>query len=397
MGVGKKDLAALGALCLSFLLMAVLIQSLLGYPALEPSPYNSYTLQAMAWRKGQTYLDTDVPHLELAIYKGRFFVSFPPVPSLPIYLLSFLFGSEVPDGLLIKLYALLSLLILFRLLRRHVFSPCRAAFWAFTLCFSSSLLPLIWTGAVWYQAQVLAFLLIIGAVDQMDRDRPLPGLILYALAVGCRPFHALYGPLLILLYAYKKQKAGAGLKAITLKLLPGLASGILIALLYAAYNFIRFDNPFEFGHNHLPEFSFQGGTQFSLRHVADNLRQYVFSLPFDTSAEGLKFRQFGFSLFLANPVLLLLVFWGALDAVRRQFRVQQGMILLFFSLHLFFLLMHRTFGGFQYGARYAVDLIPYAVLYLVLRQEKKPGITEAAVMFLGLGMSIFGSLVIRIL
>jgi hypothetical protein len=86
-----------------------------------------------------------------------------------------------------------------------------------------------------------------------------------------------------------------------------------------------------------------------------------------------------------------------LDAVRRQFRVQQGMILLFFSLHLFFLLMHRTFGGFQYGARYAVDLIPYAVLYLVLRQEKKPGITEAAVMFLGLGMSIFGSLVIRIL
>ena len=395
--MSKKNLAALGTLCLSFLLMTVLIQSLLGYPALAPTPYNSYTLQAMAWRKGQTHLDTDVPHLELAIYKERYFVSFPPVPSVPIYLLSFLFGAEVPDGLLVKLYAFLSLLILFFLLRGHGASPFKAAFWAFTLCFSSSMLPLIWTGAVWYQAQVLAFLLISLALDRMDRDRPLTGLVCYALAVGCRPFHALFGPLLIFLYVQRKREAGIGMKAIALKLLPGLSSGLLIAIFYAAYNYIRFDNPFEFGHSHLPEFSFQGGVQFSLRHVVSNLRQYVITLPFEIGADGLRLRQFGFSLFLANPVLLLLLFWAVSDAIRRRFRLQHGLLLLFFALHLFFLLMHRTFGGFQYGARYAVDLIPYAVLYLTLSPEKKPGSTEAVVMLLGLGMSIFGSLMIRII
>jgi len=393
----KKDLMALGALFLCFLLLAVIVQSLLGYPALSPSPYNSYTLQAMAWRKGQTYLDANVPHLELAIYDGRYFVSFPPVPSIPIYFLTFILGSEVPDGLLIKLYALLSLLILFRFLRRRGTSLFRSAFWAFTICFSSSLLPLIWIGAVWYQAQVLAFLLILGAINLMEGDHPLPALTLYALAVGCRPFHVLYGPLLILLYVLRKQEAGVRLKAIALRLLPGVLAGLFVAILYGVYNFIRFDNPLEFGHNHLPEFSFQGGTQFSLRHVADNLSSYVFSLPFEESAEALKLKPMGFSLFLANPVLLILLFRSVIDVFRKRLGLQQGLVLFFFFLHLFFLLMHRTFGGFQYGARYAVDLIPYAVLYLALRQVEKHSIIETAVMLAGLGMSIYGSLMIRII
>ena len=47
------------------------------------------------------------------------------------------------------------------------------------------------------------------------------------------------------------------------------------------------------------------------------------------------------------------------------------MILFTCVLHAFLLLLHRTFGGFQLGARYAVDLIPYTFLFLLLTPEKK--------------------------
>ncbi len=66
-----------------------------------------------------------------------------------------------------------------------------------------------------------------------------------------------------------------------------------------------------------------------------------------------------------------------------------------FLLHLLLLLSHRTFGGFQYGARYAVDLIPYAALYLTLdRPEQKWTKPLVIIMILGLALAIYGSLVI---
>jgi len=393
LGHARKGAAALAA---ALLLLSLLMLSMLETSPMTPSPYNTYTLQALAWRKGQAFLDGDVPYLELAIYQGRYFVSFPPFPSVPVFLLTFLFGSNVPDGLLNLLYGLLALLVAYRLLLRKGFPAPSAAFWAFAGSLSSSLLPLLWSGAVWYQAQVLAFLLILCAVERMDADRPVCGLLFYALSVGCRPFNALYGPLLLLLYM--KERAGRGhcLKSSLLRLLPGILLGLFVALTYAAYNWHRFDNPFEFGHSHLPEFSFQGGTQFSIRHLGKNIREYVFSLPFDPSGGALGLKKFGFSLFLANPLLLLLPLWALRDALKRAFSLKQAAVLAFFFTHLFFLLLHRTFGGYQYGARYAADLLPYALLYLAAGKRKKPAWPEIVLMLLGFALAVWGSLAIRL-
>ena len=51
-----------------------------------PSFYNTYTRQALAWREGLLHLPEDVPYLELAIYEGEYYVSFPPLPSPPVWL-----------------------------------------------------------------------------------------------------------------------------------------------------------------------------------------------------------------------------------------------------------------------------------------------------------------------
>ena len=67
-------------------------------------PFDSYTRQALAWRDGRMMLDGEYPWLELAIFEGEYYVSFPPVPSVPMWVLSFFFGLETPDALMCLLY-----------------------------------------------------------------------------------------------------------------------------------------------------------------------------------------------------------------------------------------------------------------------------------------------------
>lgn len=379
-------------------LLMVVLSNAFGYSPLSPSPYNTYTLQAMAWREGRAYLEADVPHLELAIYQGRYFVSFPPVPSIPIFILTFMFGDQVPDNLLVALYMLLALFVLYNLFHRKGYSPAWAAFSSFLFAFASSMLPMALTGAVWYQAQMLAFLLTAAAMERMDADKPSLGLLLFALAVGCRPFNVLYGPVIIMLHLMKHKEQGKSLlnKQSIKTLLPGMLLGLLVAAIYAAYNLLRFDNPLEFGHNHLPEFSFQGGTQFSFDHLQKNINQFIFSWPYDSTTEGLALKKFGFSLFLANPVLLLMLIRSIVLAVKKKLTLRHGIILFFFFVHLLTLLLHRTFGGFQFGARYAVDLIPYAALFYAQEETEKPRWLELVVLTAGLVFTIYGSLQIHL-
>lgn len=392
----RKHSRHLYALLLVVLLL--ILHGALSLPLLHPSPYNSYTLQAMAWRSGQTHLSQDVSHLELAIKDGLYYVSFPPVPSLPIYLLSFIFADQVPDGLLVKIYILIAYYALCRMLTRRGWREQRAAAISVLLCAASSMLPLLLSGAVWYQAQVMAFMWIALAVDAMFGGRPTIGLLYYALSVGCRPFDALYGPLLIGLYLTVGQPHGLRLQGLwgrAKALVPGILLGLCVAAAYGWYNQVRFGHPLEFGHNYLPEFSFQGGIQFSLRHIPGNIRDYVLALPFEQVGGALSLRRFGFSLFLANPILLMMLVWSVRDGLSRSFSWQKAAVMMTFLLHLLLLLSHRTFGGFQYGARYAVDLIPYAALYLTLdRPEQKWTKPLVIVMILGLALAIYGSLVI---
>lgn len=384
---------------LLLIVLLLVLQRIAGIPLLKPSPYNSYTLQAMAWRSGQAYLTHDVPHLELAIRDGRYYVSFPPVPSLPIYPLTFIFGGQVPDGLLVKLYVLIAYYALCRLLMRRGWRETYAAALSWLLCAASSMLPMLLTGAVWYQAQVMAFMWTALALDAMFARRPTRGLLFYALAVGCRPFNALYGPLLMALYLADGEQSSQfqGIWRKTKSMIPGVLLGLCVAAAYGWYNLLRFGNPLEFGHNYLPEFSFQGGIQFSLRHIPDNITGYILTLPFEHAHGIWSLRRFGFSLFVANPILLMMLVWAARDGMRRCFSWQKAAVMLTFTVHLLLLLSHRTFGGFQYGARYAVDLIPYAALYLAVdRTGDKWTKPLVIVMTLGLALAVYGSLVVAL-
>ena len=388
----RKQAAGFWAAALTVCVCYAALHFLLGTAPFAPSCYNSYTLQAMAWREGRISLGVNYPHLELAVFQNDWYVSFPPVPSVVQWVLTFFFGLNTPDGLLVKLYPLVGCLACCLALKRAGLSPSRAGAWAFFLIYGSCLFPITLDGGVWYQAQTLGLALSMGAAAAMFSGRPTLACALYALSVGCRPFNVCLGPVLLAMYITKCRQKGLAFGSALKRLLPGLAAGLAIACAYGAYNYARFGNPLEFGHTYLPEFQRSPTGQFSLSHAAQNISRFFFGLPFYHTEQGWQVEKFGFSMFLSNPVFLLLFAWAAEDLWKKRLTLPQGAALLLFFLHLFLLLLHRTFGGYQFGARYTLDLLPYCLIYrLCAANQRGLRLYEGLALSLGMVLNLVGA------
>lgn len=358
--------------------------------------FDSYTLQALAWRAGRMDLPVDVAHLELALYNGQVFVSFPPLPTVPLWLLTFFFGEQPPSGLVALVYFLLCYPAAYVLMRRFLSAPASAAFSVFMLL-AGSVLDLgvsseYFAGGVWYQAQLLSLLLTLvafwGILGEKPRQQGL-GFIALALAVGCRPFQAIYLPFFIWrLYQRQKGSIGARIWA----MVPYGIAPACIALAYMVYNVARFGNPFEFGHNYLPEFSTEGGVQFALAHIPGNFLNLLRPPLIDELGELVFPITLGFAVYWTNPMLTT-----ALASLHRRMPEREDWVLLGLTgLHFLILLSHQTLGGWQYGSRYICDLIP-ALMLLRGRSRRSPGIAEGGWMGAMLAFNLWGTLFFHVL
>ena len=99
----------------------------------------------------------NVSWLEIAEYSGRYYVSFPPFPSVVQFLLVPFFGPNTPDNLVNTLFGLGTLLLVYRYLRRRGQGGLVAALIALLMVLGSNLFYLSVTGWVWFSAQTQAF------------------------------------------------------------------------------------------------------------------------------------------------------------------------------------------------------------------------------------------------
>ena len=358
--------------------------------------YPSYLLQAQAWLRGDFALEHNYEYLELAVFHGRYYVSFPPVPAIPMLLWTLIWGDDVPGGLFQKIYAAAACLaVLSALRRRRNVRPGECVAWAIFIGLGSALLPITLIGAVWYEAQILAFLFSVSAIAAMRRNRPILSCLLYALSVGCRPFSVCLGPVLLMLFLRRNRRRG--LQENFFRLAPGLLVGLGVAVCYAAYNYARFGNIFEFGHNYLPEFTRAENGQFSLHYIADNWHTLFFGSPFTRTAGRVAFYPFGFSMFLSCPILICNLAWIIEDIIKRRFTWEKLVILAMGVLNVLLLLIHRTLGGFQFGLRYALELVPLCLAYLLLSPEhSRLTRWEAVIMGFGLAFNFLGGCLIHV-
>ena len=427
------DLPALALALCFILIISLFVASQTGTDFGSHCVVDSYTLQALAWREGRMTLSGQYPWLELAVYQDEYYVSFPPTPSVPMLLLSFFFGVATPNSLATFLYFLGGCAVAFFIARRYV-PRAHAAVLIVFIALGGSLLDVVvsgggYSGAVWYQAQSLSFLLTMLSFFWIESDRRsahAASLIAIALAVGCRPLQALYVPFLLfmLYWRVKQQTVTRTIRA----MLPYIVVPALIAAAYGAYNMARFDNPLEFGHRYLPEYTASGDTVFDFAKVWQNLRQ-IFQPP--RIVDGLLTFSItgGFAVYLTNPMIPLGIVrflewgaqhwlhWGADGALHGDVNdahngeamhsvcidgkpssmeakpsASDYLLLATIIVHFASFLTHRTNGGWQYGTRYLVDVVP-ALLYLFVRAKKPIRLLEAAAMGGLVVFNVYGTIV----
>lgn len=364
----------------------ILLHDLTGATLLAHNVYDSYSLQALAWLNGDTALPQNYSWLELAQYNGQVYVSFPPVPSVFMLPLVAVFGEETPSNLVIAVVAIATVAVCYECFLDRGTDKRSAMFWAVFYVMGSNMLWMSTKGGVWFLAQGFNLFLCTAALWAYLRQSDVLAMALAALAVGCRPFSVcLCAALLILIWHRQVRQRGKRLGTIAAAITLAIPAAIAVAIL--AYNYVRFDNPLEFGHNYLPEFLEAGEGQFSLSYVGQNAFN-LFIFPVLLTPElGIDIPAFdGFMFYIANPLFFVAIILLIRDAIHKKLTRADLVMLAACSVNMFLLLLHKTLGGWQFGARYTVDLLPYA-LFLLLRD--RVGRPNAAELLTGIGAVMF--------
>lgn len=381
----------------------------LGLDLFEHSAHDSYTLAAMRWREGHIALGQDYPWLELAIYEGDYYVSFPPFPTVPMWLLTFIFGENTPSMLVNGVMFLLSTFLGFCTARALGREPEEAGAWAVGWTCGCNLMEVSLYGSVWNMAQGMSFFLTMLCVYGMAVMRTQKrwryiAPIAIACAVGCRPFQAAYVPaVLFSLYdaAGAEEETEASEWKRVARCIPYVVVPGLIAVAYGAYNYVRFGEIFEFGHNYLPEFVEAANGQFSLAYVGKNIAN-ILRLPEIDAYGRLNFPNgFGFAFYIANPLYVIVVI-RLLETIYRRVRYREHtlgaldvFLLLGGAVHFFLLLLHKSFGGWQFGTRYLIDLLPM-LGFFVLRRGRGIRTAEGIILIFAVCFNAYGTIVFHL-
>lgn len=369
--------AALGGILACLALALLLYHALAGGTLFACNYYDSYSLQAENWLAGRNYIANGEQYtwLELAIYQGRYYQSFPPVPALLMLPWVALCGSAaaVPANLVAALVALACAAGCYACCARAGLAPAAAACLTLFVSVGSNAFWLSTSGGVWFLAQMLGLCLALWGLFLALRPAPAAAAgasLCMALAVGCRPFYAVLLAFWFLSYA----RRGGGAR----RILPALLPAAAVALALMAYNLARFGDPLEFGHNYLPEFQQAALGQFSLGYLPGNLLNLLRPVTLDAAGQ-LHFPLFnGFLFFVANPLFLLCGLRATAVLRRREPQTPLALpargawIAAACLLVTLATCAHRTMGGWQFGARYLVDLFPWVILWFCARPAWQP-------------------------
>ncbi len=407
----KRPDTALISLLLFMALGYLLLHDLMGGTLLQHCDWDSYTLQAMAWREGRMDLGQNYDWLELAIFEGKYYVSFPPLPSVLMLPLTFLFGYNTPNNLVLLLLTMGCAAAAYRLARLSGLRPFDGAVAALLLTWGSNLMWMSMQGGVWFLAQGLNMLLLLLSALAAAGNRRGLAYLCVALSVGCRPFSAVaFLPLFLWFYQKDRQK-GKGFLPTATGQWKAWIPVVLVAAALMWYNYARFGSTLEFGHNYLPEFLESEKGQFDPSYIGENLLRILRPV---TLGEGLalEYPVFdGFLFFVANPFFLWMFVRIYRNLRAKAFDPVRVGLLAAQALNLVLLCAHKTFGGWQFGARYTCDLLPMALCYVCLsppapqRAGGEPLMAgaaplrwwEKAVAVFGVAFNVYGALAMTFL
>ena len=396
-GSGRQYLDML-ALALGILAVYLVIWSMTGYWIFRPSVYNSYVLQANRWLSGHLDLGQNYSYLEIAEYGGKFFVSFPPIPSVILLPFCALFGGKPPDTLIAVLIGIVGAAYALKMVWLTGRRGGPAIFWALFVTVGSNFLHVGFTADVWYIAQTCSFTFTMMALYYAMAGGVRSGwasCFFLALAFGCRPLQIVYLPIVIYLLCQNLRKDQVSWREAGKKywwwVLPPLAVGVFLM----ALNYARFGNPFQFGHDFLPEFVEEKvNGQFSLSYLGENMKR-LWELP-KIKDNVVQFPLFnGCAFWIFSPIYLAFAAFFLKGAGRNVKKPELWLAVLLILLHFVLLCCHATMGGYQFGNRYVVDTLPVIFFALLVMLREEPSDLEFLTLPLflwGLGVNLAGTI-----
>lgn len=334
------------------------------------NPYNSYTLQSLAWLEGRLDLGRNYEYLELAQFGGNYYVSFPPFPSYIMLPFAIMFGEHTPDGLIAFIVCIFGAWYAYKIGLKLLKNEYEAAFWTLFIYIGSNVLFLTLDGWVWFFAQNLCFTLTFMTIYYAIENKPAKSFCCFAMSIGCRPFQLIYLPILIFVFAEKNNKKN--IKRYIISILPACIIGITYMLL----NYARFGSVWEFGHNYLPEFLEASNGQFSFQYMIENMK-CLFRFPYFTEDLQIHFYEFnGTAFWLVSPIFLSFCLLMIQSLYRGENKEKAERCFLFLSvscisLHILWFTTHKTMGGWHFGNRYTVDALPFVYLAICKVLHKK--------------------------
>ena len=340
--------------------------------------YNSYTLQALSWLDGRLDLGRDYSHLELAMFNGKYYVSFPPFPSYIMLPFAFLFGENTPDYLIMYLFDFLSVIYMFKIAQYYKLSPEKSAICVLFGFLSTNVVFTMLNPYVWFIAQTMCFAFSVMSIYYVLNRKLSLGLLWWACSVGCRPMQVVYFVPLIILYVYvnveNENKDILQMVIMNLKKWYEFIPTLLIAISYMLLNYCRFGNITQFGHDYLPEFTEAEYGQFSSVYIKPNIESLFRWFRFDESGRMLIDRFNNISMIIVSPIFVFCIFvcvyrlvvgiYNKKINVERLFLIVN--ILIFSAVYMLMVLMHKTMGGWHFGNRYSNDILPYTYLIMIM-------------------------------
>ena len=383
-------LALLAVLAVGYFLLS----DLMGGTLFQHQQWDSYTLQTYNWLQGRTYLLNGEKYtwLELAIYDGRYYVSFPPLPSVALIPFVLLCGLSTPNNAIMACYGLIAVTLAYEIMLKAGRTPRTSAFWALVCVWGCNMMWMTTNGGVWFQAQALNMVMCLAAVLCAMQGKKALSTTFLALAVGCRPWSAVYLPVFALSFAWSEKDEHGGFLKSCLAQWKCLIGPVLIGAGYMAYNYARFGSPLEFGHNYLPEFQRAEHGQFYIGYLWPNLKRLLTEpVRFGNGLLDVPLFQ-GFMFYVANPLFIIYFVRLLLRAIHKDVSFEGVALLAGMVLELLLTCMHRTLGAWQFGARYTCDMIPFAYMYLARRGPKRAADWELLVGGLAVVFNVYGAM-----
>lgn len=362
---------------------------------LRQSQAPQFIYQADAILHGRLHLEGEPPNMnDWAKFEGKFYNSFPPLPSVLMLPLVAAAGKRFNDVAFTIPFAALNASLMFLALgmlsrrgsggrseRENLWLT--ALFAVGTVNFFCSI-----RGEVWYTAHVIGLTLLLLYILASDEAKhPFWAGACLGLAVISRtPMLFAFPYFLFHLHKTEGLFNARAAKKLVWFCAPLAAVGVATML----FNYARFGNPLEFGHSYLfnnrvtPDIEKFG--LFNYHFLERNLHAMLTRLPVIKSAKPLvTFDGNGIALWITTPAFLLLL-WPQ----RRTWL--HGALWATVGLTALPSLFYMNTGYYQFGYRFSLDYTPFLVM-LLAAGGRGMGWPFKLLILAGIGVNTWGAVV----